>query len=227
MKKLISIFIVLLTLLFVGCSNKEVDSGADNNLNEKLVSIEELPMKYSVTPVQNKELTVSLMTNQNVGEVEWKVISQPISSNLLLNKSSDNKSVIFIATEPGKYEIVARALSDGSEKVSSFSISPVFPFDESKVEGNNDNVNIESISGKITNQNWINSHKLSQMELESIVSDFGGLNIIGYDDTLGLLVEYNKINISIQESLEEIKLIAGVDNVRNRYHTGKDTFSLS
>jgi hypothetical protein len=209
------------------------DDGATNTdsvsitVQPIVAQLSNLPLMFSDSPTQNQEITVSLMTDEDVGEVDWEVISQPSLANLSLNESVGNKSATFTATEAGEYEIVARSVSDGSEKASSFSISPVFSFDESKIEGNDGSVDIETITGEITNQSWINSSNLSRIELEIIVAEFSGLNIVGYDDTLGLLVEYDETDISIQESLEKIKTRPGVDSVRNRVYEGDDSFGLS
>jgi hypothetical protein len=181
---------------------------------------------YNDTPTQNQEVTISLMTDESVGEVDWVVVSQPDSANLALAESEDTKSITFTAAEPGEYEIVARSSSNGSEKSTSFSINTVFPFDDLKVGGNDGSAEIESITGVVTNQSWINSSTLSRMELETIVAEFSALTVVGYDETLGLLVEYDEAEISNIESLEEIKTRSGVDSVRNRYHRGEDSIEL-
>lgn len=179
-----------------------------------------LPIMYSDVPIQNQETSISLITDSNVGEITWSVVSEPIDSSLVLSKSTDNKTITFTASEPGEYQINAHSVSNDTEKLTTFTISPAFAFDESKIEGNDGIIDIEKITGIIVNQSWVNSFTLSKSDLELIIANYPNLQIIGYDEILGLLVEYDENDISIIEALEEIKGMMGISGVRNRYYIG-------
>ena len=214
---------ILFCALLTACGG---GSSSDNKDKQQIVGLSNISLQYNDTPIQNQEIRVSLVTDENVGEVDWLVASQPSMSNILLTKAVDNKSVAFTASEPGSYQITARSVSNGSEKSASFKIIQEFSFDELKIEGNDGTQSIEAIAGVITNQSWINSSALTQLELETIVAEFANLIVIGYSDTFGLLVEYDETDISNKETLEEIKTRLGIDSVRNRYHRGINSIGL-
>ncbi|WP_240701932.1 PKD domain-containing protein [Pseudoalteromonas rubra] len=186
--------------------------------------ISSLPLMYSDTPVHNRATTVSLITSENedVGEVEWQVVSQPNSSNLVLSASNDKKSVTFTASEPGDYKVVVRSASNGSEKATSFSVSPVFSFDNSKIEGNDGSVNLGELVGVIKNQAWVHSAHLTEAELRNIVLNYASLTVIGYDPVEGLLIEFDETDLSSKEVIEELKLESGVSSVALRDYVGEN-----
>ena len=224
MKK--SIILISLILSACGGAGNDGNVAAPDNTQQSF-ELKNIPFIYSGTPVQNQEMTISLQTNESVGEVDWVIDSQPNTANLLLTKDLENKSITFMPSEPGSYQISVISGSNGTKKSTSFVISPIFAFDESKIQGNDGSTNIDSITGAIANQSWVNSFSLTQAELEIIVSEFENLTIIGYDETLGLLVEYDETNILNKEALEEIATRKGVDSVRNRYYRGKHSIQLS
>lgn len=213
------LFAIAISTFIVGCGG---GSSGGNNTDGSTLQLSSLAFKYSDTPTQNQEITVSLMTDEDVGEVNWEVTSQPNLANLSLNESTDNKSVTFTASEPGEYEIIARSVSNGSEKATSFSISPIFPFDESKIEGNDGSVPLDELIGVIQNQAWVYSASLTEAQLRDVVLNYSSLTIIGYDPVEGLLVEFDDTDISTKESLELLKLEEGVSSVENRVYEGEN-----
>lgn len=181
-----------------------------------------IPIQYSDTPTQHQTTSISLVTDADTSDVVWEVKSQPTSANLQLQASSDNKSTSFAASEPGEYEIVARSTSNGSQKSSTFLLSPVFPLDESMIEGNDGSVALDELIGVINNQAWVYSASLTEKQLRDIVTSYNGFTIVGYDATSGLLIEFNQNDIAIKESLELLKLEQGVSSVENRVYEGKN-----
>lgn len=210
-----------------GGGGVEDESGNEDTEVIQFLDLSNIPIAYDGLPAQNKETSVSLFTTEDVGEVNWLVESEPAASNLILNKSLDNKMVTFTANAPGDYKIVARSINNASEKSTNFSIIPNFPFDQSKIEGNDGSVEIEKITGPIINQSWINSTTLTEIDLELLIADYIDLQVIGYDSTLGLLVEYDESDVLVIQALEEIKLENGVDSVRNRYYRGKYSIQIN
>ncbi|HJS16559.1 MAG TPA: S8 family serine peptidase [Rheinheimera sp.] len=185
-----------------------------------LTQLSSVPLMYNGTPIQNKEVVVSLITEETLGSVNWEIISQPDSANLTLTKSTDHKSATFIPTQPGKYEIVARLVSNNSEKSMSFVVSPVFPFNEAKIEGNDGNVKLDELIGVIKNQAWVYSASLTETELRAIVANYAAFSVIGYDPAEGLLIEFDDTLISNVEALELLKLEQGISSIENRVHEG-------
>ncbi len=85
-------------------------------------------------------------------------------------------------------------------------------YNESKlISLDNDNV-----GKKVINQSWIYSIVLSESELKVIAERYPSLNIIGYSDIEGLLVEYNEESYESHKSLEEIRFIDKIVSVENR-----------
>lgn len=181
----------------------------------------DLPVVFSENPTQNKEITVSLLTDEDVGVVTWEVSEQPDTANLALDKSNDNKSVAFTAVVPGDYHLVAKSQSDSSQKEASFIISPEFAFDEAKILGNDEGVNVNELISVITNQAWVYSTSLTEAQLREVVQKYTSLMVVGYDSIEGLLIEFDETDITTKEDIELLKLEEGVSSVENRLYEGE------
>lgn len=219
-----SVAFVLSVLLLSSCGGGGSSTGDSNVSNFPKLS--DVPIAFGDMPSQNQEVTLSLFANEDLGEVQWRVTSQPPSSNLTLTRSLDTKEITFTASEPGDYELLAISVENGSEKSTNFIISPTFSFDQSKIEGNDGIVDIDIIVGAITNQSWIYSNTLTRSEIETITSLYPVLQVLGYDQLLGLLVEYDENNNESIQALDNIRAINGIDSVRNRYFRGDDSIDL-
>ena len=201
--------VALISLMLSACSSDQGSGG-----------VASVPFLYSDTPAQGTPTTLSLASDNEDDEVEWVVDSQPATSNITLTPSADNKTVSFTATVPGEYQITVTSVSDGTQKTTTFVISPILPYDESKIEGNDGFVDIDELIGVINNQSWVYSTSLSENELEIIVANHSELTVIGYDVAEGLLIEYDETDPATNEILEELKLEEGVSSVVNRVHEG-------
>ncbi|MFT7150805.1 MAG: hypothetical protein ACI82Q_002680 [Nonlabens sp.] len=211
----------LITLTLTACGGGGSSTGNDDaGGSQQPVEFRNIPLMYSDTPTQNQELTISLATNEDVGEVVWGVDLQPSMANLVLTEAVDNKSITFTASEPGNYQISARSVSDGAEKTTTFIISPVLSFNQAKIDGNDGSVNLDELIGAIKNQSWIYSASLTENELQNIVSSYSEFTVIGFDAIEGLLIEYDETDISTKEFLELIKLEEGISSVENRIYEG-------
>lgn len=177
---------------------------------------------YSEIPTQNQEMRISLSTEKELNEIEWTVTLQPENSDLVLSKSADHKSITFTPVEVGDYKIVARSVSNHTEKSSGFVIRPVFAFEESKVEGNDGSVALDEMSGVISNQSWIYAATLAEHEVRHAVSNYSALTIVGYDANIGLLIEYDETDANAIEAIEQLKLEEGISSVFNRVYEGEN-----
>jgi hypothetical protein len=186
-----------------------------------IIQLGDIPISYNGTPRQNQEATVTLRTEQNVGEINWLVVTQPNIANLSLDKSTDNKTVTFTAIEPGFYQVAARSVDNNTEKTTSFTVSSEFPFDETKVEGFDGSVSVDESIGVIKNQSWVYSSSLAESELRNIIAKFGVFTIIGSDAILGLLIEYDNTILAVRASIEKLKLEVGISSVHNRLFEGE------
>jgi hypothetical protein len=191
------------------------------------MNLSDISFKYNDNPEQNQEVTITLLTELELEEVEWIVVTQPESANLRLQKSSDNKSVSFTASEPGLYKLGVQNGSNDSQITTSFIINSIFPFDESKVTGNNSSNSIDELIGVIKNQSWVNSSSFSEFELRAVVDKYTSFTVIGYDFIFGLLIEYDDTNLAVKEDLEELKFESGISSVHNRLFEGKSASRLT
>jgi len=217
MKK--SIILISLILSACGGAGNDGNVAAPDNTQQSF-ELKNIPFIYSGTPVQNQEMTISLQTNESVGEVDWVIDSQPNTENLLLTKGVDNKSITFTPSEPGSYKISIISGSNGTKKSTSFVVSPIFSFDESKIEGNDGSVNLDELISFIKNQSWVYSISLTENELKDVISNYSELTVIGFDKSEGLLVEYDETSISVKEAIEKLKLEKGVVSVEKRTFLG-------
>ena len=220
------IFVLAFAFLLAACgggSSGGDSSGAGDDSGPQ--SLSNIPIMYSNTPTQDKELTISLMTDDDIGDIDWTVVSQPDTANLAISTSDDTKSISVIPRVAGEYRLQARLADSGSQRHTNFTIRPVFPFNEAKIEGYDGVQDIRTIKGRITNQSWVNSATLSQSELQTIVSAYPPLMVVGYDPLLGLLVEYDDAESTNLEALEEIRTQPGIGSVRNRFYRGEESVS--
>ncbi len=128
-------------------SNSKKESHSIANIN-----LEEIPFIYdNELPTLNKEAVIRLMSDKDLGPINWSVTVQPENADLKLIKSSDQKKITFTATKAGDYEITAQSVSNGSKKKMNFIISPELDLDESKIEGNDASVPVDELIGVITN----------------------------------------------------------------------------
>ncbi len=193
------------------------------NVSPVFAVLSDLPILYSDAPSLNQQITISLVSDDlDVGTVSWEVLSQPSLANLTLSESQDGKSVILTASEVGDYKVVARSANNASQKSTSFSIYNEFTFDETKIEGNDGNVNLDELIGIIKNQAWVYSSSLTEVQLTELVDGYSNLTILGYDSTDGLLIEFDETDISTNESIELLKLEIGISSIENRLYEGKN-----
>ncbi len=98
------------------------------------------------------------------------------------------------------------------------------PFDETKLENYDGKSDLSNYIGMIQNQVWIYSKKLSKDELEDKILSMYQFKIVTYDDTYGLLVEYDNNDIVQVEIIEKIKNMENIDNVFHRVFRGSEVF---
>ncbi len=218
-------FVLFLLLVLSACGGGGSSSGDGNGggQTQQFDEMTDVTVVYSDTPIQNQEATISLISPNTIEEISWVIVSEPPTSNLVLSTSVDNKTVTFTASVPGEYQISARSVGESTEKSTSFTVMPVFAFDESKIEGNDDLVNIDEIIGIIKNQSWVRSSSLTENQLRELVASYSFFTVIGYDSILGLLIEYDETDIVVTEALEKLKNEKGVSGVNNRVHRGEKT----
>ncbi|MEA1913816.1 MAG: S8 family serine peptidase [Campylobacterota bacterium] len=226
MKRYSFMLAILFAFMFIGCGGGGgSDTTSNTDTGKVTYDLANATVIYSDTPSKDNEGTISLSTdtNDSLENLSWSIVSQPDTSNLVLAKSTDKKVVTFTPTVVGDYKIVATLTANGTKKETSFAISEVFEFSESKVEGVDENTTIDEVIGVIVNQSWVYSSSLSEAEIKTIVEQYTQLEIKGYDEIDGLLIEYNENDNSTKEAIEELKLEEGIDSVVNRVHEGDDT----
>jgi subtilisin family serine protease len=176
---------------------------------------------FTSSPAKGEETTLSLNLDDVSGvTINWSVVSQPTSSNLSLDKASDQKSVTFTPSEVGNYKIkvVAESSNAKAEKTTSFIVTQNLTMDQSNVQSVDSNES--KIIGTVSNQSWVSSKSLDETKLTSLITDNydSVFTKVGYDSSKGLLVEYT-VGSSAKEALENLKLESGVDKVFNRVYT--------
>lgn len=190
------------------------------------VNLKDATLIYNEPPSLNETATITIDENilgsaaKKNTDIVWSVISQPINVSLALNPSEDGLSINFTPSDTGKYTL--QAASGNTSTQTSFEITPDFPFDESKIEGNDGSKPLSQVIGAIKNQVWVYSNTLDRVELETIVSNYNSFNVIGFDDIQGLLIQFNSESSVDFEELENLKLESGINSVVNRFHKGND-----
>jgi len=177
---------------------------------------------YSASPALGERTNLALSSDQTLGNITWEVVEKPSGAALSLTPTSDQKSVDFTVTSPGRYVIEARSAGNGSTKRTGFVVLPTFPFDAAKVEGLSDVSNIESVIGKIRNQSWVRSASLSEAALRALVAQYSQLAPIGYEGDLGLLVQFDDSDPIAPDRLAKLAFAPGVSGVFPRIHQGSD-----
>ncbi|MFQ3247174.1 MAG: subtilisin family serine protease [Arenicella sp.] len=89
------------------------------------------------------------------------------------------------------------------------------------VEGFDGLSSFEDIVGQIRNQSWVYSQGLSNADIEELLSEYS-FEVVGFDKTFGVLIEYDSSNPLSHEELEELKLRPGISDVFNRLHIGEN-----
>ncbi|WP_370980160.1 S8 family serine peptidase [Agaribacterium sp. ZY112] len=198
-------------------------SQQDDSTQTELENVlEKLPIVFSDAPTQGEPLTIELINDEDLGNLEWQINNQPSASALVLSPSDDNSAISLTATEPGSYEITLSSPINDSERVVSFYISPILAFDETKIEGNNGDTPLDELIGIISNQSWVYSSSLDESDLTDIVNNYAAFSVIGYDPSEGLLIEYDETSKNTLEALESLKLDKGVSSLNQRTYEGKD-----
>lgn len=180
-----------------------------------------LNQEFNITIEENDDTTKTTKTQQKTGsQCTWSVVSQPDGSNLVLTPSADTKSVVCTPTVAGKYVLKVVDLN-GEEKLDTFSVYELLPYDESQIEGNDGSKPIEEISGIIKNQYWVTSFTLLKEEINAVIAKYSVFISIGYDKVNGVLVETNGIEKDIQEAIKSLELESGISSVNHRVFTGE------
>ncbi|MDH3998669.1 MAG: S8 family serine peptidase, partial [Desulfuromonadales bacterium] len=182
---------------------------------------------YSALPTLNETATLTFDSEEDLGGIEWRVVSEPHGSELALQVAADNRSVAFTPQQVGGYEIVVRSTAVNFRQVTSFTIAQPFSYDEGQIDGNDGTVDLSEIIGAIKNQSWVYSDTLTESQIRAIVSLFSDLAIMGYDPIQGLLIEYDEEGVQLTGSLAALKNEAGITSVINRVYEGEDAFETN
>lgn len=183
--------------------------------------LSDIAISFSSVPLQNQEVAINIIADDDLGEINWQVETQPDTSELTLTKS-DNQSILLTPTAVGEYKLVAQSENNNSVKSTTFSITPSFEFDVLKVTGNDESTEVNELIGVITNQSWVYSTSLDENELAEIVANYEQLVVKGYDESQGLLIEYDESDVKAKEVIELLKLEQGIASVDNRIFEGQD-----
>ncbi len=182
------------------------------------ISIANMPMMYSEPPAVGDGFSLSIATTDKIGDIEWTIVSAPAGSQLTsINGSTSN---IFITPDlAGEYVVQAQAAFDGTTLQTTFIAADEFGFLASDVRGAN-NTSSTFLLDIVENQAWISSSTLDRDAIVAVVDDFSGFNVVGYDEQLGLLVQFETGAAEALDGLEEIRLQPEIDNVSNRIFEG-------
>ncbi|KAA1151377.1 peptidase [Pseudoalteromonas sp. FUC4] len=190
-------------------------------VNPVFAQLSNTAISFSSVPVQNQEVAINFISDDDLGEINWQVEMQPETSALTLTKSED-QSVTLTPTAVGEYKLIAQSKDNNSVKSTTFSITPSFEFDVLKVSGNDDTTEVNELIGAISNQSWVYSSSLDKDALKTLVANYEQLVVKGYDETQGLLVEYDESDLKTKEAMELLKLEQGVSSVDNRVFEGQN-----
>ncbi len=204
-----------------------IDEIVDINTTDETDSNTTITPKLSITTLYNKEpnpneeILISIISDSDIGDVDWSVLSQPASSTIAFN-SVDNKSATFTATEMGNYDINAYLTDKNITKISSFTLSPSFPVDISEIKDADPTADIDSVSGVVNNKAWVNSATLSEAQIKAIITNYGAsISIEGYDPIDGVLLNYDESDTAALEILEELKFEKEIDSISPMVYVGK------
>ena len=205
-------------------SNGSFSSGVAKRNSKKL---DEISLSFSNIPTMNSSTTVTLdiQTVDASSEINWTITEQS-DANMTLTISTDNKSVTFTPTVKGDYVLTVE-LSDSnksSRKVMPFSVKEVYSYNMDKVEGMSDDINTSTLLGAILNQSWVYSKTLSESDLSTVISKYSSMTQVGFDETNGMLLEYDNTTSAALEDLEYLKLEQNISNVFNRVYVGENAF---
>lgn len=182
------------------------------------ISIAGMPMMYSHSPLVGESVDLSIATFDTVGTIDWTVVSAPDGSELT-TLSGTESSITFTPDVAGEYTIRATAQFDGESLETTFTTGEALAFDSATVRGA-DSEELFDILDVVESQSWVSSSELSREQLENFFTDSEVFTVIGYSEGLGLLVEYDGSVAAALDTLEEIRLQPGVDNVSNRLYEG-------
>ncbi len=200
-------------------------SGIDNviiNVTATPVAVTNLPPVFDGVPEVGKQLTLTLNAQDPIGDASWSIISQPGGSDITLSTSSDQKTLTFTPTVAGDYQLLVESSTTSSSQAINFAVAAATP------SFNSDQINALSGSsttalGTIQNQVWVSSTSLTEAQITALVSDMTGFTIIDFDESAGLLIEFDATNTSIPELLAQLEMTAGIDSVEPRIFEGLGT----
>ncbi len=212
--------------VLIGCGG---GSGGNSNTpinNPTIVTNLSKPtLIYNQSPRINQELHLRIEDNTATvtSDYSWKITSQPSSSNIQINVSSDSKSGLLTPAVAGQYKITATPLS-GNIIQTQFSVEKNLPFNTVKLEGYDPTQEISKQTGVISNQSWIYSESLSGSAIETIVSNYNSLTILEFDQVRGLLVEFDDSVTQSLLDLDKVRTVSGIDSVDSRVFEGAYSF---
>ncbi len=191
-------------------------------------ALDNISLTYSKIPTKDQEttLTIDLGSVSSGNSITWSIKEQPTGANMELSVFNSDKSASFTPTVAGAYKIsVAIADADSSSsKLIPFTVKENYAYNINKVEGMSAETNTSTLLGAIQNQSWIYSKTLDESELSTVISKYSSFTKVGYDETSGMLVEYDNETSQALEDLESLKLEQGVNDVFNRVYIGENAF---
>lgn len=206
-------------------SNGSFSSEAAKRNSKKL---DEISLSFSSIPTMNSStvVTLDIETIDSSSDISWTITEQPDLSTMTLSVSSDDKSITFTPTVKGDYvlNVELSSSTSTSRKVIPFTVKEVYSFNMDKVEGMSDDINSSTLIGSILNQSWVHSKTLNESELSTVISKYSSMTQVGFDETNGMLLEYDNTTSEALEDLEYLKLEQDVSNVFNRVFIGENAF---
>jgi len=203
-------------------------SAADNVIITVLgipADLTDLAPQLDSVPTVGATATLSVNVLELIGDATWSVLSQPVGSDISLTTASDKKSVTFMPTVAGDYQIYVESSTTSTNKTISFTVFPAAPaYTNTNVVAYsglfNNTTGTSTVLGTISNQAWISSSSMDEAALTTLVGTYTGFTVVSYDSEEGLLVEFDSTDTTIPESLALIELTAGIDSVRSRTYEG-------
>lgn len=183
-------------------------SGTDSTPDLKVTN--SVMLKFNEIPTKNTEATLTLIANRlnDSDTISWTVSSVPTGVTLDLIISSNKKVVNFTPTIVGDYTLkvdISNSNFSYSRDIS-FTVKEIFSYNDNKVNP----------LGVIANQSWVYSASLDENSISNVVSKYNGFTKIGFDNTHGVLIQYDESNFNTTQNLEKLKLEFGIDKIYNR-----------
>ncbi|MFL0804998.1 MAG: S8 family serine peptidase [Agarilytica sp.] len=211
---------VVLLLTATDSAGNTGSSSVTIEVTPDTISIAGMPLMYSQPPKLNEGFTLSVGTEDVIGDIDWLVVSAPVGSSFS-GATSSASALSFIPDTVGEYSVRVTAEFDDESIETTFTVVRDLEFDEDTIKGQ-ESTALNQILDIVESQSWVSSAELSVDAVSSIVETVEGFTVVGVQADMGVLVEYDGESAVALDAIEELRLLSGIDNVSSRLFEGDD-----